>query len=293
MAGARQAKRPAAEGPETYLAALGERVRAWRARRGMTRRQLARDSGVSERYLAQLESGHGNVSILLLRQIAAAMNMPVEDLLREGAEPPAERALLTQALRRLSPEQLDEARALIARRFGGTLAERRARIALIGLRGAGKSTLGAALAKRLKIPFVQLDRLVEEAAGMRLDEVFDLLGQPAFRRLERQALERALAEHPRAVLEAGGGVAAEAETYERLLASCFTVWLRARPEQHMARVAAQGDFRPMAGSREAMADLKRILEERETLYRKADAQLDTSALDVREAVDALAALVEA
>lgn len=292
MAGERRTKRPAADGPEAYLAALGERVRAWRARRGMTRKQLARDSGVSERYLAQLEGGRGNVSILLLRQIAGAMNTPLEELLREGPEPPAELALLTQRLRRLSPEQLDEARALLARRFGAD-ADRRGRIALIGLRGAGKSTLGAALAKRLKLPFVQLDALVEEAAGMRLDEVFDLLGQPAFRRLERQALERAVAAHPRMVLEAGGGVAAEAETYERLLASCFTVWLRARPEQHMARVAAQGDFRPMAGNREAMADLRRILEGREALYGKADAQLDTSGHSVRDAVEALAKLAEA
>jgi len=292
MAGERRAKRPEADGPEAYLAALGERVRGWRARRGMTRKQLARDSGVSERYLAQLEGGRGNVSILLLRQIAAAMNTPLEELLRAGPEPPAELALLTQRLRRLSPEQLDEARALIARRFGAD-ADRRGRIALIGLRGAGKSTLGAALAKRLRVPFVQLDQMVEEAAGMRLDEVFDLLGQPGFRRLERQALERAVAAHPRMVLEAGGGVAAEAATYERLLAACFTVWLRARPEQHMARVAAQGDLRPMAGSREAMADLKRILEVREALYGKADAQLDTSGLGVKEALEALAKLAEA
>jgi len=292
MAGERRAKRPEADGPEAYLAALGERVRGWRARRGMTRKQLARDSAVSERYLAQLEGGRGNVSILLLRQIAAAMNTPLEELLRAGPEPPAELALLTQRLRRLSPEQLDEARALIARRFGAD-ADRRGRIALIGLRGAGKSTLGAALAKRLRVPFVQLDQMVEEAAGMRLDEVFDLLGQPGFRRLERQALERAVAAHPRMVLEAGGGVAAEAATYERLLAACFTVWLRARPEQHMARVAAQGDLRPMAGSREAMADLKRILEVREALYGKADAQLDTSGLGVKEALEALAKLAEA
>lgn len=292
MADERRAKRPESEGPDAYLAALGERVRGLRARRGMTRKQLARDSGVSERYLAQLEGGRGNVSILLLRQIAGAMNTPIEDLLREGPEPPAELALLLQRLRRLAPEQLAEARTLVARRFGADL-ERRRRIALIGLRGAGKSTLGAALARRLKLPFVQLDQMVEEAAGMRLDEVFDLLGQPAFRRLERQALERAVASHPRLVLEAGGGVVAEAETYERLLASCFTIWLRARPEQHMARVAAQGDLRPMAGNREALADLKRILERREELYGKADAQVDTSGLSVKDAVEALAKLAEA
>jgi XRE family aerobic/anaerobic benzoate catabolism transcriptional regulator len=154
----------------------------------------------------------------------------------------------------------------------------------------GKSTLGAALAKRLKLPIVQLDALVEEAAGMRLDEVFVLLGQAAFRRLEREALERAVAAHPRLVLETGGGLVAEAETYERLLAACFTVWLRASPAEHMGRVAAQGDFRPMAGNRAAMADLKRILDGRDQLYAKADAQLDTSGRSVKDCVEELAAL---
>lgn len=288
MASERRAKRPA-QTDEQYLAALGERVREQRARRGMTRKLLARDSGVSERYLAQLEAGRGNVSILLLRQIAQAMNTPLGDLLREGPEPPVELSLLMQQLQRLAPEQLAEAREALGARFGQAEG-RRGRIALIGLRGAGKSTLGAALARRLKAPFVQLDALVEQAAGMRLDEVFDLLGQAAFRRLERQALERAVQAHPRMVLEAGGGLVAEAATYERLLASCFTVWLRASPAEHMGRVAAQGDFRPMAGNREAMADLKRILEGRDRLYAKADAELDTSGRSARECVEALAAL---
>lgn len=295
MAGERRAKRPEAVRPDEtageaeYLVRLGERVRAWRARRGMTRKLLARDSGVSERYLAQLEAGRGNVSILLLRQIAAAMNTPLAELAREGPEPPVELSLLLQQLQRLSPGQLGDARAALARRFG-VEPDRRGRIALIGLRGAGKSTLGAALARRLDIPFVQLDALVEEAAGMRLDEVFDLLGQPAFRRLERQALERAVAAHPRMVLEAGGGLVAEPATYERLLASCFAVWLRASPAEHMGRVAAQGDFRPMAGNREAMADLKRILAGRDQLYAKADAELDTSGRSVADCVAELAAL---
>lgn len=289
MAGDRRAERPEAGPAAAYLAALGERVRAWRARRGMTRKQLARDSGVSERYLAQLEAGRGNVSILLLRQIARATNTPLAELVREGPEPPVELNLLLQQLQRLSPEQLAEARRSLGQRFDAPQ-DRRGRIALIGLRGAGKSTLGAALARRLQVPFVQLDRLVEEAAGMRLAEVFDLLGQAAFRRLEREALERAVAAHPRMVLEAGGGLVAEPATYERLLASCFTVWLRARPEEHMGRVAAQGDLRPMAGNREAMADLKRILDGRDQLYSKADAQLDTSGRTVEDCVRALAAL---
>lgn len=289
MAGEQRAKRPETERSEDYLARLGERVRAWRVRRGMTRKLLARDSGVSERYLAQLESGRGNVSILLLRQIAEAMNTPLAELVREGPEPPVELSLLLQQLQRLGPEQLTEARGALARRFGQDEG-RRGRIALIGLRGAGKSTLGAALAKRLKLPFVQLDALVEQAAGMRLDEVFDLLGQAAFRRLEREALERAIAAHPRIVLETGGGLVAEAETYERLLAACYTIWLRASPAEHMGRVAAQGDFRPMAGNREAMADLKRILEGRDQLYAKADAQLDTSGRSVQDCVEELAKL---
>ena len=174
------------------------------------------------------------------------------------------------------------------------LAEREAepnragRVALVGLRGAGKSTIGAGLADRLAVPFVQLDREVERIAGMRLAEVFDLFGQAGYRRLERRALEAVLERHDRFVLEAGGGLVAEPATYDRLLGACLTVWLQARPEEHMARVAAQGDHRPMAGSPEAMDDLRRILEVRGPLYARADLTLDTSGRAPEACVAALA-----
>lgn len=259
-----------------YLRQLGEKVRDGRARRGMTRRQLALHSGVSERYLAQLESGQGNISIILLRQVATAMGLAPESLVREGPEPPVELALLLQKLNRLSPRQIERAADLIEHEFGSG-ARRQGRIALIGLRGAGKTTLGQALAKRLSVPFVDLAKLIETEAGTDLSEIFNLYGQSAYRRYERQALERALSDHPTAVIEAGGSLVSETATYERLLESCLTIWIKASPEEHMNRVIAQGDLRPMAGDwEEAMADLRRILAQREALYAKAHAVLDTS-----------------
>lgn len=277
------------EAPDPYLHALGERVREARARRGMTRKILSRDSGVSERYLAELEGGRGNVSIALLRQIAVAMDVPLADLVREGPEPPVELLLLGQQLARLAPAELEAAARMIADRFP-IEGDRQGRIALIGLRGAGKSTLGSGLADRLGLPFVELVKEVEREAGMSLSEIFDLAGQPAYRRHERRALERVLGEYPRAVLTTGGSLVSEPGTYETLLNACLTVWLRAAPEEHMNRVIAQGDDRPMEGNAEAMADLRRILAGRERLYGKADAILDTSGQTVEDSLDALEAL---
>jgi len=259
----------------TYLAALGERVRDARARRGMTRKILARDSGVSERYLAQLEAGRGNVSIILLRQIAAAMDLPVADLVREGPAPAVPLTLLMERLGQLNPADLAAAQALLDGHFGSP-PKRHDRIALIGLRGAGKTTLGKSLADFLNVPFVELAKAIEADAGMRLNEIFDLNGQASYRRYERRALERALAENPRAVIATGGSLPTEPGTFQYLLTHCFTVWVRAAPEEHMARVMAQGDFRPMKGNREAMEDLRRILAQRGPLYAQADAALDTS-----------------
>jgi len=271
-----------------YLKLLGERVRETRARRGMTRKLLARDSGVSERYLAQLETGQGNISILLLRQIAKALDIPVEALVLEGPEPPVDLVHTTEFLRRLPVAELTEARRLLVQHFGGVdLEARRGRIALIGLRGAGKSTLGAMLADRHEVPFLELDRLIEEESGVSLSAIFDLYGQSGFRRLERRCLDEVIERHPRFVLATGGSLVSEPATFERLLTMCFTVWLKATPEEHMERVIAQGDMRPMADNRESMTDLKRILEVREPLYRKADATIDTSAITVGEAVDRL------
>lgn len=273
---------------EDYLKLLGERVRETRARRGMTRKLLARDSGVSERYLAQLETGQGNISILLLRQIARALDIPVDALVFQGPEPPLDLVHTTAFLRRLPAVELAEARRLLVQHFGGVdLEVRRGRIAIIGLRGAGKSTLGAMLADRCEAPFLELDRIIEQESGVSLSAIFDLYGQSGFRRLERRCLDQVIERYARFVLATGGSLVSEPATFERLLTMCFTVWLKATPEEHMQRVIAQGDMRPMADNRESMSDLKRILEVREPLYRKADITIDTSAVSLEEAVDLL------
>jgi XRE family aerobic/anaerobic benzoate catabolism transcriptional regulator len=283
-------------GPEAedaaYLSALGERVRELRARRGMTRKILARDSGLSERYLGQLEAGRGNVSILLLRQVASALDTPLESLVQEGPEPSVELTHALELLRRLPEADLAGAHRLLLEQFGGPEpASRLGRVALIGLRGAGKSTLGALLAQHLDCPFIELDREIEAEAGAPLAAIFDLYGQAGFRRLERRRLQRVIAEHRRAVIATGGGIVSDAGTFERLLAGCFTVWVKASPAEHMQRVIAQGDMRPMADNREAMADLQRILRTREALYGKADAQVDTTGRSPQESLEALAAAV--
>ena len=271
-----------------YLKLIGDRVRQARARRGMTRRILARDSGVSERYLAQLETGQGNISILLLRHIANALDIPLETLVLQGADPPVDLVHTTEFLRRLPAAELVAARRLLVQHFGGVdLEARRGRIALIGLRGAGKSTLGAMLADRLEVPFLELDRLIEQESGVSLSAIFDLYGQSGFRRLERRCLDAVIERHPRFVLATGGSLVSEPATFERLLTMCFTVWLRATPEEHMQRVIAQGDMRPMADNRESMSDLKRILEVREPLYRKADVMIDTGGESVDQSLEAL------
>ena len=230
-----------------FLSRLGERVRAWRIETGTTRKALAGASDVSERYLAQLEAGEGNVSILLLRKIARAMGAPIESLVREDDAPPV-----------------------------------RARVALIGLRGAGKSTLGAKLAQLLRMPFVELDREVEKEAGAKLGEVFAMYGQDAFRRFERRALDRVLAQHPRAVIAAGGSLVTDPATYELLLERCFCVWLKASPEDHMARVIAQGDMRPFKGRAAALDEIRTLLADRDPLYARAAAAIDTSGRTVKQ-----------
>ena len=276
-----------------YLRRLGDRVREIRARRGMTRKLLARDSGVSERYLAQLETGQGNISILLLRQIAAALDIPLGALVLQGADPPVDLVHTTEFLRRLPAAELAEARRLLVQHFGGVdAAARRGRIALIGLRGAGKSTLGAQLADRLEVPFLELDRLIEQESGVPLSVIFDLYGQSGFRRMERRCLDTVIERYPRFVLATGGSLVSEPATFERLLTMCFTVWLHASPEDHMQRVMAQGDMRPMAENRESMSDLKRILGGREPLYRKADATVDTGGHSEQQSLEALVAAVE-
>ena len=277
---------------DAYLAALGERVRTIRARRAMTRKVLARDSGVSQRYIAQLEAGRGNMSIVLLRQLAQALDTPLEALVFEGSEPPIDVTRTLELLRSLSPEGQAEAHRLLVERFrGAEAANRLHRIALIGLRGAGKSTLGKLLAERMDASFVELDREVERESGLTLNEIFDLYGQPAFRRMERRSLERAIEQNGRIVIATGGGIVSDPATFDMLLANCYTVWVRAAPAEHMGRVMAQGDMRPMSNNREAMADLRGILRSREALYAKADAQILTTGRTIKQSLAELEAAV--
>jgi XRE family aerobic/anaerobic benzoate catabolism transcriptional regulator len=262
-------------GDGDFLSAMGRQVREARERRGMARKVLSQNAGVSERYLAQLEAGEGNASVLLLRSVARALGMPVTDLL-EPRENSVEQRLIHRFLERLPEHRLEDVVFRLMRDFGHEEAARKRRITLVGLRGAGKTTLGSALAKELKFPFVELDREIERDAGISLSEVFLLYGQAGYRRIERRCLERMIETHAEMVMTVGGGIVSEPETFNLLLLNCFTVWIKAAPDAHMARVVAQGDFRPMRGHAEAMDDLTRILAVREPLYRKADVTLDTS-----------------
>jgi XRE family aerobic/anaerobic benzoate catabolism transcriptional regulator len=276
-----------------FLLSLGKRVRELRNRRGMTRKMVARDAEVSERHLAQLEAGEGNVSVVLLQRIAAALNVSLVELFAPEVEEPVERRLIQRFLERLPSHRLEDVVFRLMRDFGHEEKVRRMRIALIGLRGAGKSTLGAKLAEETKIPFVELDSEIEKDTGMPLAEIFSLYGQSGYRAIERRTLERVLRDHEDAVLSVGGGVVSEKETFDYLLTNCYTVWIKAQPEEHMSRVIAQGDFRAMAGSDQAMEDLRRILEAREPLYRKADLCLDTSGSSVEESFSKLKTALQA
>ena len=276
---------------DTYLAELGDRVRKARAQRGMTRKILARDSGVSERYLAQLENGQGNISIVLLRQVARAMNVDIADLVREGKAWPGELHLIIEQLAQLDAEGLDRAHRMFADLFGSRQGRAR-RIALIGLRGSGKSTLGNLLADKFSNDFIELAAEIEKDAGISANEIFSLSGQSGYRRQEKRVLEKVLQDNNAVIIETGGGLVAEAATYELLLGSCYTIWLQASPAEHMERVLAQGDYRPMADNKEAMEDLQNILDGREALYRKADAVVDTSGRTIEDCLEELSAICQ-
>lgn len=273
-----------------FLAALGRRVREVREQRGMARKALSRAAQVSERYLAALESGEGNASVILLRRVAAALGVRLNDLIDAG-DLSFERRSLHRLLNSLPSERLAEALQRLTQAFGQDEAVRRTRIALIGLRGAGKSTLGGALSRVLRRPLVELDREIEREAGMALAEVFLLYGQAGYRRIERRCLERVIQSQEDIVLTVGGGIVSEPETYNLLLLNCFTVWVKTSPEEHMSRVLAQGDTRPMAGHAEAMEDLKSILASREAAYSRADGILDSSGRTVDQSLESLRALI--
>jgi XRE family aerobic/anaerobic benzoate catabolism transcriptional regulator len=276
-----------------FLQFLGTRVRELRNRRGMTRKMLGHEADVSERHLAQLEAGEGNVSIVLLRRIATALNVSLGELFAAEVEEPVEKRLIHRFLDRLPAHRLEDVVHRLMRDFGPEEKLRRMRIALIGVRGAGKSTLGTRLSSATGIPFIELDREIEKDTGIPLEEIFSLYGQSGYRSIERRTLERVIHEHDRAIFSVGGGVVSEKETYDYLLSNCYTVWIKAQPEEHMSRVMAQGDFRVMAGSDQAMEDLRRILDAREPLYRKADICLDTSGSTADESFTRLKAALQA
>jgi XRE family aerobic/anaerobic benzoate catabolism transcriptional regulator len=262
---------------ESIAVGIGHLIRMGRARRGMTRRQLAQASGTSERYLAQLEAGSGNPSVVVLAAIAGALELPIIDLLPRPTERSAAMTRLLDLIGRTPADELARIAELIETGTRPALPRERAqRIALVGLRGAGKSTLGRKLADELGFPFVELDRLVEQDYGAPIPDLIEMAGLTTFRRYERACLDRIIEQQHAAVIATAGGIVSNAETFAVLLRRAHTIWIKARPDEHMSRVMQQGDFRPMARNREAMADLKAILDAREPDYARAHAQLDTS-----------------
>ncbi|WP_396432341.1 helix-turn-helix transcriptional regulator [Limnohabitans sp.] len=272
-----------------FLEALGERVRTLRSRKGMTRRAVAVAADVSERHLANLEYGTGNVSVLVLLQVANALQCSLAELLGDVTTTSPEWLLIRELLSKRSEADLRRARVQLSDLFGegGNAQERKNRIALIGLRGAGKTSLGQRLADDLGFPFIELSREIEQFAGCQISEIHNLYGANAYRRYERRALEEAIQIYPEVVVATPGGLVSESANFNLLLSHCTTVWLQADAADHMGRVAAQGDMRPMAASREAMEDLKRILEGRAAFYSKADLAINTSGRSEDQAFTAL------
>jgi XRE family aerobic/anaerobic benzoate catabolism transcriptional regulator len=269
-----------------FLEQLGQRVRTMRGLRGMSRKVLARVSGISERYIAQLESGKGNVSIVLLRRVASALGTHIEDLI-PTAETTPDWLVIRDLMRKATPRQIARAKEVLSAPTSARHHAGFAGIALIGLRGAGKSTLGRLLAKAIGWTFVELNKEIEQQNGLSTAEIIALYGQEGFRRMEQNALTQLLARNEPIVLATGGGIVSEPLTFDRVLSSFHTVWLKAEPEEHMARVRKQGDLRPMADDRSAMQELRTILLSREPLYARAAAQVDTAGLTVEQAAERL------
>jgi XRE family aerobic/anaerobic benzoate catabolism transcriptional regulator len=277
-----------------FLATIGSEVRRSRAKRGMTRRQLAQASQTSERYLAQIESGTGNPSVSVLRAIAQALDLPCAALLPEAGARTAALGAILDLLAQVPEGELPAlAKDIETRLARPGSADRARRIALVGLRGAGKSTLGRMLAQHLGWPFIELDRLVEEDYGASIPDLIEMAGTATFRRHERGALDRIITAHDAAIITTAGGIVANPETYALLLRRTHTIWIKARPEDHMSRVMAQGDFRPMAQNRAAMADLVAILEARRADYSRAEAEIDTSGDAIEQSFAKLLLIVTA
>ena len=276
-----------------FAADVGRLVRRGRARRGITRRQLALESGISERYLAQIEGGAGNPSVIVLKTIAQAMEMHITELLPIAGRRNEQIARINDLMRRLDVSELPGIAQLIEQRLAeGALSQRSHRIALVGLRGAGKTTLGRLLAERLGWPFVEVNKVIEQEYGATVSMLIDMSGVSAFRRYEQSALEKVIAEHDKVVIATAGGIVSNPETYSLLLRRTHTVWVKAKPQEHMSRVIAQGDFRPMAENRAAMADLVAILDARSADYAQSEAELDTGGETVEQSLERLARLVQ-
>ncbi|WP_198088857.1 helix-turn-helix transcriptional regulator [Variovorax sp. E3] len=282
---------PAGEAKNPLLAALGDRVRNLRAQRGLTRKAVALAADVSERHLANLEYGIGNASILVLQQVAGALHCSLAELVGDVTTSSPEWLLIRELLEHRSEADLRRVRVALGELLGTASVDpsRHRRIALVGLRGAGKSTLGQMLAEDLELPFIELSREIEKLAGCSVREIHDLYGTNAYRRYERRALEEAVQIYSEVVIATPGGIVSDPATFNELLAHCTTVWLQAAPEEHMGRVAAQGDTRPMAASKEAMEDLRRILNGRAAFYSKADLSVDTSGKTLSQSFQALRA----
>jgi XRE family aerobic/anaerobic benzoate catabolism transcriptional regulator len=279
---------PAEQDKNAFLVALGERVRSLRARRGMTRKALSLAAHVSERHLANLEYGEGNASILVLLQVAGALQCSLAEMMGDVTTSNPEWLLIRQLLGGRSEADLRPVRLAIAQMLGRSGAGSvSARIALVGLRGAGKSTLGQMLAEDLGCAFVELSREIEKLAGCSVSEIQALYGQNAYRRYERRALEEAIEAYPEAVIATPGGLVSDLAAFNDMLTHCTTVWLQAEPEDHMRRVIAQGDMRPMAASKEAMDDLRGILAGRAAFYSKAQLRINTSAQPLPETFELL------
>src|ERR1700745_505137 len=273
-----------------FLEQLGQRVRTMRSLRGMSRKVLAKVSGISERYIAQLEAGRGNVSIVLLRRVAGAMGAHLEDLIPSGDHAP-DWQVIRDLLRQATPAQIAQAKDLLSGHRGASSDESVCGSGLNGLPGAGKSTLGKLLAKRIGWNFVELNKEIEAQNGLSVAEIIALYGQEGFRRMEQAALTQLLARRELMVLATGGGIVSEPLTFDLILSSFYTIWLKAEPEEPMPGVRKQGDLRPMADDRSAMAELRNILKSREPLYARAAAVVDTAGLSVDAAAERLGAAV--
>ena len=280
------------DGKNAFLLALGERVRSLRARRGMTRKAVAQAADISERHLANLEYGEGNASILVLLQVSQALQCSLAELIGDFTTSTPEWLLVREMLKDCDEAVLARVRQNVGEMLGkGGVSQSNRRIALVGLRGAGKSTLGAMLAEDLGFPFIEMSQQIEEFAGCSVSEIQALYGMNAYRRYERRALDEAIRIHPEAVMATPGGLVSEPATFNELLNQCTTVWLHADPEDHMQRVQAQGDLRPMAASKEAMQDLKGILAGRAPFYSKAQYKVDTSAQPLQATFERLRQVV--